>query len=258
MAKSLCARCMRSFERSELTVRNGEALCSECLSFVGKSTVEFSAEPSARTVELPGHQPGTVTRPEPEGLLTRLITDARRWARRRNKAWAVFYVALAVYMSYVLVRHLGDAEYQSWLKPLNLGIHEWGHFVFAPFGEFIKMAGGTILQCLVPLLSILMFVKQRDYFGMLFCFGWLSTNLFGVATYVGDARSRQLPLVTPGGGEAVHDWHYLLGRLGILHWDHTLAFLTRTAATLSMALFLLATLWILYQMTRKPEDEPQQ
>lgn len=255
MAKALCSRCMRSFERSELTIKDGEALCGECLNFVSKSTVEFSSPASAKTVELPGRPADGSSEVHAAGIAPGFVSNVRRWARKRNKAWAAAYVLLAAYMTYALVMHLADTEYNSWLKPLNLGIHELGHMVFSPFGQFIEMAGGTILQCLVPLVSILMFVKQRDYFGMSFCFGWLSTNLFSVATYVGDARAQELILVTPGGREAIHDWHYLLGRLGILHWDGTLALITRIAATVSMVLFLLAALWILYQMTRRPEEE---
>ena len=37
------------------------------------------------------------------------------------------------------------------LDSVDLAIHETGHLVFAPFGEWMGMAGGTIFQLLVPI-----------------------------------------------------------------------------------------------------------
>lgn len=44
---------------------------------------------------------------------------------------------------------------------LNLGIHELGHMLFRPAGEFLCIAGGTILQLLIPIISVFMFVRQQ-------------------------------------------------------------------------------------------------
>jgi hypothetical protein len=93
-----------------------------------------------------------------------------------------------------------------------------------------------------------MFARQRDYFAISFALGWLATNLFDVALYVGDARARVLPLVTVGGGEAQHDWSYLLGELGILHWDRGIELVLRfTAAAVLIAAIALAS-WLLWRM----------
>jgi len=139
--------------------------------------------------------------------------------------------------------------YQTIVKGLNLGIHELGHIVFAPFGEFMMFLGGSLLQCLVPVISVPMFYKQRDYYAIGISFGWLSTNLFDVATYVADARSRELMLVTPfGGGEAIHDWYWLLNRTNLLQYDHTLALLIRMAAVFSMLICLVWCGWLVVQM----------
>ena len=60
----------------------------------------------------------------------------------------------------------------------------------------------------MPVLSMAMFWRQRDFFAIAVCFGWLSENLFDVATYAGDARSRHLHLITPGGdrGTTTRPW----------------------------------------------------
>jgi len=64
---------------------------------------------------------------------------------------------------------------------------------------------------LAPVAAAAVFWRQRDWFGIAFCWAWLATNLFSVATYVADARAQQLHLVSPGAGsqdEIIHDWNF--------------------------------------------------
>jgi hypothetical protein len=177
--------------------------------------------------------------------------DMLQWCHGRM--WYV-RLPLLVWFAYILVNHIADPMYQSLFKSLNLGIHELGHPLFSYFGEFMHAAGGTILQCAAPVAAMVMFARMRDYFAIAVCFGWLSTNLFDVATYVADARARVLPLVTPGRWEAQHDWYYMLGRLGMLHWDGTLAFLLRVAAVATMLICLVGGGYLLWRMYRPVED----
>ena len=113
-----------------------------------------------------------------------------------------------------------------------------------------RAAGGTILQCLAPIVAVVMFHRQRDYFAIAFALAWLGTNLFDVALYVGDARARALPLVTPGGGAAEHDWSYLLGKMGILTWDRGIETVLRVAATGPMVAGLAFAGWLIWRMLR--------
>jgi len=170
-----------------------------------------------------------------------------------EKRWWHWRLPFLLFFAYILVRHLASPDYQSIFKGLNLGIHELGHMVFGLLGEFIGVAGGTLLQCLVPIGSMVMFLRQRDFFAIAVCFGWLSTNLFDVATYAGDARAMELPLVSPGVGDVVHDWNYLLGHLGLLQADQAITFLFRAGAVLSMAICLVAGGWLLWRMYRPVE-----
>ncbi len=153
---------------------------------------------------------------------------------------------------YWLVRHISEAEYQSIVKPLNLGIHELGHPLFGLFGEFLGIAGGSLFQCLVPVFAMGMFLRQRDYFAIVAAFAWLGTNLFDVALYAGDARTMSLQLVSPGGGDVIHDWSYLLEHLGLLTSDTTIAFLLRGAGTISFVTAIAGGAWILWLMRRQP------
>ncbi len=175
-----------------------------------------------------------------------ILDDIREWSRGRNP---IFRIILLLFFLYIGIRHLADPMFNSIFKSLNLGIHELGHIVFGPFGEFLSIAGGTILQCLMPVISMLMFYNQRDYFAIAISFGWLSTNLYDVATYMADARSLSLPLVSPFGTEnIVHDWNYLLNVMGLLQWDTKLAFCVRILAFLSMVICIGFGSWIVKNM----------
>jgi hypothetical protein len=99
------------------------------------------------------------------------------------------------------------------LDDVNLAIHETGHLVFSPFGEWMTVAGGTIFQLLVPLAFAAYFVRKGDVHAATVPLWWAGQNLFGVARYVSDARAQELPLV--GGGE--HDWTWMLYELDLLH-----------------------------------------
>lgn len=172
--------------------------------------------------------------------------EMREWCAGK---WWLPRLVMLVWFGYLWLRMMKDPNYPVIFDALNLGIHELGHYVFMPFGEFMMFLGGSMTQCLVPFFSVPMFYRQRDWFAMAFCFGWLSTNLYSVAMYIGDARAQVLPLVTPGGGEPQHDWAFLLGKLGWLQQDQVLAWMTRALGFSSMLLFLLVggyQLWLMF------------
>jgi hypothetical protein len=183
-------------------------------------------------------------------MIRSFLNEARNWCAGRH--WPL-RLALLVYFAWILVNHLRDPDYSSWFGGLNLGIHELGHFVFAPFGRTMGIAGGTFLQCLAPLISIGMFWRQEDYFGFAFSFGWLSTNLFNVARYVGDAVAMELPLVSPfAGDEVIHDWNYLLEEMHLIQYDLKIAAGIRVAAIVCMLAGLAWGGWIVANMIRQP------
>lgn len=181
---------------------------------------------------------------------TRLFFDeAKDWARGKN--WQVRLIFL-IWFGYVLARYLSDSSYTSILSWLNLGIHELGHLIFSFLGEFLSIAGGTILQCLAPIFSVVNFYIQRDFFAIALSFGWLSTSLFDAARYAYDARAMNLPLVSPFGGEdVIHDWNYLLTHIGLLQYDNVAAFFIKFIAVISMFVCFVFGVWILLQMPKR-------
>lgn len=175
-----------------------------------------------------------------------------------RSAWsAIPRAAVLVFLGYVFVKSLGAARPCTIFWAIDLGIHEAGHLLFRPFGEFLMIAGGTILQLLAPLATGIIFLRRGDRFAACFAAAWLGINLVEVAVYLGDARAQVLPLVTVGGGEAMHDWTYLLGRLRCLGQDEKIAGVVRGAGLLLHAGAVIAGGWVTLVMAtnrRPPRD----
>ena len=74
-----------------------------------------------------------------------------------------------------------------------------------------------------------------------------------LAIYIADARAQQLDLVglTP---DPLHDWHYLLSRMGLLNFDGTIAFATRGLAFVILAGSAALGIWLLVSMARGKRD----
>jgi hypothetical protein len=125
-----------------------------------------------------------------------------------------------------------------------------GHLLFNFAGHFVGSLMGSGTQLLIPLIVIIVFVRQPDYFGVAVGGFWLSFSLFELANYIGDARAMELPLVGFT-DDPEHDWHYLLSTTGLLKLDTTFAFLARVAATLIGVASLTFGVWLLVLMARQ-------
>lgn len=122
---------------------------------------------------------------------------------------------LAIY-GFTILRNPGMG---SFVDNIDLPIHETGHLVFSPFGEFMQFLGGTLFQLIVPCVFVGYFLRKRDRFAASMVLWWVGQNFWNISVYVRDARNQDLDLV--GGGE--HDWAYLLGELGLLKQDQRIA-----------------------------------
>jgi hypothetical protein len=123
-------------------------------------------------------------------------------------------VLLAIYGFRILLH----PEAGSFMDSVDLPIHETGHLVFSPFGEFMQFAGGTLFQLILPIAFVVYFFRQKDRHGASIALWWVAQNFWNISVYVKDARAMELPLV--GGGE--HDWAYLLGELNLLPRDQVI------------------------------------
>jgi hypothetical protein len=119
----------------------------------------------------------------------------------------------------------------------NLVFHEAGHILFAPFGRFMMVLGGSLTQVLVPLVCAGAFLWQtRDAFGAAVALWWAGENLIDVAPYINDARDLQLVLLGGKTGAEVegHDWEYLLNAMGVAYKDHAIAAIVQAMGVLTM------------------------
>ncbi len=162
---------------------------------------------------------------------------------------------LLAYLAYIAIRSLNDYEYSTIFGGLTLVVHEAGHVLFSPLGEFLEVAGGSITQVAVPLVVAYAFLRQREYFGISVALAWLSMSLANLATYIGDARVQILPLVSMGSGDAIHDWHFLLARRAMLGDDTALARLANLLSVLSLSAAVLLGAWLCNAM-RKSSGAP--
>jgi hypothetical protein len=119
------------------------------------------------------------------------------------------------------------------------GVHELGHLVFAPFGEFLSVAGGSIAQIALPAAAALLFLKRQDRYAIAVCGCWLAVSLGQLGVYVADARAESLDLVSFSAEGAVHDWNYLLERMHLLRDDVQLGHFAKFVGWLVLGFSLL-------------------
>ncbi|MGH9366773.1 MAG: hypothetical protein ACRD3M_03755 [Thermoanaerobaculia bacterium] len=172
--------------------------------------------------------------------------DAQAWCAGRSWPWRA---AILAYLVWAGARHLADPLYGSLFAGITLGVHELGHVLLSLAGRFLGIAGGSLAQVAAPAAAAWLLYRQRDYFGVAVGGAWEAFSLWNLATYIGDARARELPLVGFV-ADPVHDWNWLLEKLGVLTWDRTLASLTRLAAFSTWAASIVLGGWLCWTMAR--------
>jgi hypothetical protein len=166
------------------------------------------------------------------------------------------YSALLMLLTFWTIQllHPGAASPWIFLDNLNLLIHEAGHWLFSPFGQFIYILGGSLNQCLLPSIFLGYFIYHLDWAGSSFGLFWLGDNLINVSYYIGDARAMVLPLL--GGDSSGHDWHNILSMLNALTFDTTLATIVRSLGSLCLvASIVILALIILITWSNQPSPK---
>ncbi|MEO8430371.1 MAG: hypothetical protein ABI592_02600 [Acidobacteriota bacterium] len=183
--------------------------------------------------------------PLPPGPLA-LAAEARVWAAGRSWLWRA---PLVLYFAWSGLHRFSDPLRGDFFSGATLGVHELGHVLLFWAGTFLAIAGGSLAQVAAPLAAAAIFHRQRDWFGVTVAGAWLASSLFGLAAYVGDARARELPLVGLT-SDPVHDWNWILGRLGLLTWDHALASALRFVSFAVWVAAVAAGAWLCLEMER--------
>lgn len=128
---------------------------------------------------------------------------------------------------------------------VNLVIHEAGHIFFTPFGEFLMIAGGSLLQVIIPAIFAFYFYYHGKPYSCALVLLWVGESLLNVSVYAGDSVNMQLPLL--GGKDSIHDWNYMLDHLGWLSHTPEIAKAIYAVATLTI---LGATAWAVVAASR--------
>ena len=153
------------------------------------------------------------------------------------KTWipSIIILPLGLYL-------LFNRGHYTWIDNADLVIHEGGHVFFSFFGKFIYTLGGTLMQIFIPSLFIWYFFSSYYKTGAQFSLLWLGQNFINISIYAADARAQNLPLL--GGHRVYHDWHYLLGQLGILQYDYAVGVAFVVLAVLAFGVAVLMPLII--------------
>ena len=122
------------------------------------------------------------------------------------------------------------------LSGADLGVHEFGHLVFFWSPTIWEQFAGSFMQVALPLVACAYFWRRGDRLAVSVTIAWAAESLNNVSVYVYDATRMVLPLFNDDGSGSGHDWHNVLGELGLLRWTDPIAYLMRG---LSVALFLL-------------------
>ncbi|HXX43900.1 MAG TPA: hypothetical protein VEJ38_04170 [Candidatus Acidoferrales bacterium] len=135
-------------------------------------------------------------------------------------------------------------------------IHEGGHLLFRFFGEFLAVAGGTLLQLGVPLMLATFFIFQRQVMGTTFCLFFFFEQLLPISVYMADARAQELQLLTVGDSDnVIHDWNYLFGKFGLLDHDTQIAHAVRVLGWLGMIATVAWMVWISLRSRGEVRDQ---
>jgi len=139
-----------------------------------------------------------------------------RWVK------AAFVFGLAVWTIQFARTPLSPDAMDSFLHLPDLVFHEAGHVLFSPFGQFMTVLGGSLLQVLIPIIAAVAFFRQEQPFNVAIMAWWAGQNLVDLAPYIADARSLSLVLLGGRTGAEVegHDWEFILTQLGMTHRDH--------------------------------------
>lgn len=177
--------------------------------------------------------------------------EAREWARGRF--WPAYSVLLLI-LVYIEILKLRDVTRWTIFYGITLGFHELGHILFAWAPQLITAAMGSVFQIAVPIITIILFFRQPDYFGVAVGGFWLSYSMFELSAYVADARTKDLPLVGFAAQEDLqHDWAFILGRLHMLPLDHFFGFLLKAGAFVAGVASCALAVWLILTMIREPK-----
>jgi hypothetical protein len=178
--------------------------------------------------------------------------DARieKFQRDSLAGWKI-KVGIAIAVGAYFLWAAAHPDHWRMIDGVNLIIHEAGHLIFRPFGEFLMIAGGSLFQVIVPLVFAGYFYFNRNHYSCALVLFWAGESLLNVSVYAADAVEMQLPLL--GGNDSIHDWNYMLDHLGLLKQTASIALVIRALGTVTI---LAGLVWAIAVACHSPKNTP--
>lgn len=144
----------------------------------------------------------------------------------------VFAILASIYFLWIAATPMQG----SFLDLVDLPIHETGHLLFRPFGEFMMVAGGSLFQVILPAVFVGYFVWEEKPYSAAMVLFWVGQSIINVWIYASDAIVMKLVLTSgfTGSEGSFHDWNYMLTTLGLLESTYTVSGLIRIVGTLTI------------------------
>lgn len=186
--------------------------CPQCGIWFHKLTIGVAATSEAPPAAVPQYE---------EALPLETALAGSDPLRYYGRAAALLFVA-AWGLRLIAMDYRDGEMGGSFMHNIVLPIHEAGHVLLIPFGEFMTILGGSLFQVALPLaIGAAFLLRQRDAFGAAICLWWAGASMLDLAPYIWDSLNPQLILLGGHTGEdGPHDWIYLLERLGALRHAH--------------------------------------
>jgi len=165
----------------------------------------------------------------------------------------IFAVLLTLYFLWIAY----DPMQGSFLDLVDLPIHETGHLLFRPFGEFMSIAGGSLFQLIVPAVFAAYFIWHFKYYSAAIVLLWVGQSILNAWVYASDAVVMQLVLTSgfTGSEGSFHDWNYMLTRLGLINSTKLVAGIIRAIGTLTIIAAAIGSIY--YSFVPEPVDLDQ-
>lgn len=236
---SACPKCGHTFQAA---LPDSEA-CPACGIYLFKYRLTAQPDVSTFTADVapPPSRWGTLLAPLPDQEPGVFYGRAAMW------------LALTIWSTTLYAYDYRDGEFgTSFMHLILLPIHEAGHVLLMPFGEFMTILGGSLMQLALPFAIGAGFLyKNRDNYAAAVCLWWTAVSLLDLAPYLYDALHPQLILLGGHTGEdGPHDWIYLFSAIGQLQHAQGWGTFAHAAGGMVMVLALCWAALILYRQHR--------
>ena len=144
----------------------------------------------------------------------------------------------------------------NFLNLVDLPIHETGHLLFRPFGEFLMVAGGSLFQVIVPAVFVGYFVWHEKPYSAAIVLFWVGQSILNVWVYANDSVVMQLVLLggLTGSEGSFHDWNYMLTTLGLIDSTPVVAGIIRFIGT--VVILAAGALSVYYSFSPADSEKP--